>query len=119
MSASRHHTSCCTSDVLQAHDAQGQECVGLVLVFCGEQRSLHKCISQYYSLVNTTVWFGSIISLFALQVVPTMYSDVRNKTIHSNQYSVTEHFKRAEIQQGQNMPGVFFFYDLSPIKVTS
>ena len=46
-----------------------------------------------------------------------MYSDVRNKTIHSNQYSVTEHFKRAEIQQGQNMPGVFFFYDLSPIKV--
>ena len=46
-----------------------------------------------------------------------MYSDVRNKTINSNQYSVTEHFKRAEIQQGQNMPGVFFFYDLSPIKV--
>jgi len=56
---------------------------------------------------------------FVLQVVPTMYSDVRNKTIHSNQYSVTEHFKRAEIQQGQNMPGVFFFYDLSPIQVTS
>ena len=52
MSASRHHTSCCTSDVLQAHDAQGQECVGLVLVFCGEQRSLHKCISQYYSMVR-------------------------------------------------------------------
>ena len=48
-----------------------------------------------------------------------MYSDVQNKTIHSNQYSVTEHFKRAEIQQGQNMPGVFFFYDLSPIKVRS
>lgn len=71
------------------------------------------------ALVNTTVWYGSIIMLFALQVVPTMYSDVRNKTIHSNQYSVTEHFKRAEIQQGQNMPGVFFFYDLSPIKVTS
>lgn len=46
-----------------------------------------------------------------------MYSDVRNNTIYSNQYSVTEHFKRADIQQGQNMPGVFFFYDLSPIKV--
>lgn len=53
-----------------------------------------------------------------LQVVPTMYSDVRNNTIFSNQYSVTEHFKRADIQQGQNMPGVFFFYDLSPIKVS-
>ena len=52
-----------------------------------------------------------------LQVVPTIYRDVRNNTINSNQYSVTEHFKRADIQQGQNMPGVFFFYDLSPIKV--
>ena len=52
-----------------------------------------------------------------VQVVPTIYSDVRNNTIYSNQYSVTEHFKRADIQQGQNMPGVFFFYDLSPIKV--
>ena len=54
-----------------------------------------------------------------LQVVPTMYSDVRNNTIFSNQYSVTEHFKRADIEQGQNMPGVFFFYDLSPIKVST
>lgn len=54
---------------------------------------------------------------YFLKVVPTIYSDVRNNTIYSNQYSVTEHFKRAEIQQGQNMPGVFFFYDLSPIKV--
>ncbi|KAL3144177.1 hypothetical protein ABBQ32_003961 [Trebouxia sp. C0010 RCD-2024] len=54
---------------------------------------------------------------YFLKVVPTMYSDVRNNTIFSNQYSVTEHFKPADVQQGQNMPGVFFFYDLSPIKV--
>ena len=63
--------------------------------------------------VTSSVWS----KILCLQVVPTIYSDVRNKTIYSNQFSVTEHFKRAEIQQGQNMPGVFFFYDLSPIKV--
>ncbi len=53
MSASRHRTPCCTyrtSNVLQAHNVRGQECVVLVLVFCGEQKPLHKCISQYNSM---------------------------------------------------------------------
>lgn len=31
------------------------------------------------------------------------------------QYSVTEHFKSSEL--GAAVPGVFFFYDISPIKV--
>lgn len=31
------------------------------------------------------------------------------------QFSVTEHFRPSE--QGHSLPGVFFFYDLSPIKV--
>lgn len=52
-----------------------------------------------------------------LQVVPTMYTDLRNRTIHTNQYSVTEHFKESNIPMQHNLPGVFFFYDLSPIKV--
>jgi len=29
----------------------------------------------------------------AAQVVPTLYTDVRNNTISTNQYSVTEYFK--------------------------
>lgn len=33
------------------------------------------------------------------------------------QFSVTEHFKDAELSRSQSLPGVFFFYDLSPIKV--
>ena len=53
-----------------------------------------------------------------LQVVPTIYSNLRNDTISTNQYSVTEHFKESNIPMQHNLPGVFFYYDLSPIKVT-
>lgn len=50
------------------------------------------------------------------QVVPTIYVNSHNHTINSNQYSVTEHFKGSADFQAQ-LPGVFFYYDLSPIKV--
>jgi len=52
-----------------------------------------------------------------LQVVPTEYSDLKNHTIATNQYSVTEHFKESNIPRQHNLPGVFFYYDMSPIKV--
>nr|GME04824.1 endoplasmic reticulum-Golgi intermediate compartment protein 3-like [Ipomoea batatas] len=55
---------------------------------------------------------------YFLKVVPTVYTDVNGYTIQSNQFSVTEHFKGSEAGQLQSLPGVFFFYDLSPIKVT-
>jgi len=54
---------------------------------------------------------------YFLKVVPTSYIDIRNSTIHSNQFSVTENFKGSNIEAGRNLPGVFFFYDLSPIMV--
>lgn len=49
--------------------------------------------------------------------MPTIYQDIRNRTILTNQYSVTEHFKQSDVPTGHQLPGVFFFYDLSPIKV--
>ncbi|KAL9245162.1 hypothetical protein vseg_018842 [Gypsophila vaccaria] len=55
---------------------------------------------------------------YFLKVVPTVYTDLSGHTIQSNQFSVTEHFKSASAGQFQSLPGVFFFYDLSPIKVT-
>ncbi|KAF9687300.1 hypothetical protein SADUNF_Sadunf02G0079200 [Salix dunnii] len=60
---------------------------------------------------------------FILQVVPTVYIDVSGYTIPSNQmfffqFSVNEHFMGADIGRLQSLPGVFVFYDLSPIKVT-
>ncbi|KAJ4765287.1 Endoplasmic reticulum-Golgi intermediate compartment protein 3 [Rhynchospora pubera] len=56
---------------------------------------------------------------YFIKVVPTVYTDINNHTIQSNQFSVTEHFRVAEVGQVQSLPGVFFFYDLSPIKVMS
>ncbi|CAI7908428.1 unnamed protein product [Closterium sp. NIES-54] len=54
---------------------------------------------------------------YFIKVVPTMYTDSHNHTIASNQFSVTEHFRPAPSHDQQSLPGVFFFYDLSPIKV--
>ncbi|GMH16384.1 hypothetical protein Nepgr_018225 [Nepenthes gracilis] len=53
---------------------------------------------------------------YFVKVVPTVYTNVKDRTIVSNQFSVTEHFR--ESQSGRYVPGVFFFYDFSPIKVT-
>lgn len=33
------------------------------------------------------------------------------------QFSVTEHFRSVSSREGQGLPGVFFFYELSPIMV--
>ena len=38
-------------------------------------------------------------------------------TNDSVQYSVTEHFKSVEFGSSQSIPGVFFYYDISPVKV--
>ncbi|XP_002530273.2 endoplasmic reticulum-Golgi intermediate compartment protein 3 [Ricinus communis] len=54
---------------------------------------------------------------YFLKVVPTIYTDIRGRTVRSNQYSVTEHFKKSEFARLDSPPGVFFFYDFSPIKV--
>ena len=49
-------------------------------------------------------------------MVPTIYTTTANKTLSTNQYSVTEHFRPSDVMGGHNLPGIFFFYDLSPIK---
>ncbi|KAL8208947.1 hypothetical protein R6Q57_008359, partial [Mikania cordata] len=54
---------------------------------------------------------------YFIKVVPTIYTNIRGHSIKSNQFSVTEHYKRPEFGR-RSLPGVFFFYDLSPIKVT-
>lgn len=55
---------------------------------------------------------------YFIKVVPTEYTSVRGHTIQSNQFSVTEHYKSSDEDHFRSLPGVFFFYDLSPIKVT-
>lgn len=53
---------------------------------------------------------------YFIKVVPTIYIDIRGHKIHSNQFSVTEHF-RDEHSYPKSAPGVYFIYDFSPIKV--
>ncbi|RWR74841.1 Endoplasmic reticulum vesicle transporter [Cinnamomum micranthum f. kanehirae] len=53
---------------------------------------------------------------YFIKVVPTIYTDIRGRKIQSNQFSVTEHLSIAD-GYPQRLPGVFFFYDFSPIKV--
>lgn len=55
---------------------------------------------------------------YFIKVVPTVYTDISGRTIQSNQFSVTEHFIVDDAGRSHSIPGVFFFYDLSPIKVT-
>jgi hypothetical protein len=50
-------------------------------------------------------------------VVPTEFSSLNGSSITTNQFSVTENFRAADTQGGRNLPGLFFFYDLSPIRV--
>ena len=54
---------------------------------------------------------------YFLKVVPTNYQQIRGGLVATNQFSVTDHFKNVDASAGQHLPGVFFFYDLSPIKV--
>ena len=35
----------------------------------------------------------------------------------TNQYSVTEHFQRVNMRTGRQLPGVYIYYDLSPLRV--
>ena len=53
---------------------------------------------------------------YFLKVVPTAFSGAARMT-STNQFAVTDHFKQVDAEEGRHLPGVFFFYDLSPIKV--
>ncbi|KAJ6808690.1 endoplasmic reticulum-Golgi intermediate compartment protein 3-like [Iris pallida] len=53
---------------------------------------------------------------YFIKVVPTIYTDIRGHKIHSNQFSVTEHFRDSDVYP-KPPPGVYFIYDFSPIKV--
>jgi hypothetical protein len=102
------------------------------------------CSSMTY---HCSCWnYMRILLSFSIQVVPTIYTDLRRNKIHSNQvsgvnwiivqlfyvlwavimllllvylhsqFSVTEHFRDGNVRP-KPQPGVFFFYDFSPIKV--
>jgi len=63
----------------------------------GERHSMH----QYY-----------------VKVVPTTYTFLNGTSIHTNQYSVTEHTRHVSPGSSKGLPGIFFFYEVSPMHVS-
>jgi hypothetical protein len=60
---------------------------------------------------------GGGMFMYYAKVVPTNYHYLDGKVIDTNQFSVTEHFRTVKKTEGQGLPGVFIFYELSPIMV--
>lgn len=54
---------------------------------------------------------------YYVQIVPTEYRFLNGTKIQSNQYSVTEHMRHVSPGSNRGLPGVFFFYEVSPLHV--
>ena len=52
---------------------------------------------------------------YYVKVVPTVYSYLDGSTREVWQYSVTEHVRHVTPGSGRGLPGVFFFYEVSPL----
>jgi len=55
---------------------------------------------------------------YFVKIVPTTYNKVNSEVLATNQYSVTYHYRGLDQAAGRGLPGVFVFYDLSPIMCT-
>jgi hypothetical protein len=54
---------------------------------------------------------------YYVKVVPTRYRELGKKEdIISNQYSVTEHLRHLAPGSGRGLPGVYFYYETSPVQ---
>eukprot|EP00529_Nitzschia_sp_RCC80_P024748 CAMPEP_0113481448 /NCGR_PEP_ID=MMETSP0014_2-20120614/22415_1 /TAXON_ID=2857 /ORGANISM="Nitzschia sp." /LENGTH=454 /DNA_ID=CAMNT_0000374947 /DNA_START=27 /DNA_END=1391 /DNA_ORIENTATION=- /assembly_acc=CAM_ASM_000159 len=54
---------------------------------------------------------------YYFKIVPTVYRYLNGTVIQSNQFSVTEHLRHVNPGSGRGLPGVFFFYEISPLHV--
>lgn len=53
---------------------------------------------------------------YYVKIVPTKYRYLSGQEIESNQYSVTEHVRHLAPGSGRGVPGVYFYYELSPVQ---
>lgn len=78
---------------------------------------------EYPGVVNPldktskTIHVGGGIFQYYIKVVPTRYEFLNGTVIDTNQYSVTEHSTNVMNKEGLGLPGVFVFYEVSPIAV--
>eukprot|EP01042_Synura_sphagnicola_P000180 gene180-181_t len=55
---------------------------------------------------------------YYVKIVPTKYSYLSGRVVESNQYSVTEHLRHLSPGSGKGLPGVYFYYEISPLQAT-
>ncbi|KOB76891.1 Ptx1 protein [Operophtera brumata] len=61
---------------------------------------------------------GAVMFQYYLKIIPTLYVNLNNNLVHTNQFSVTRHQKSVNnVNAESGMPGVFFSYELSPLMV--
>ena len=53
---------------------------------------------------------------YYIKIVPTRYKGLDGREIESNQYAVTEHMRHLSPGSGKALPGLYFFYELSPVQ---
>jgi hypothetical protein len=59
---------------------------------------------------------GSVFYQYFIKVVPSAVQYLNSTELSTNQYSVTQ-YEKAQTDGSRSMPGVFFNYDISPMKV--
>jgi len=60
-----------------------------------------------------------VLFQYYTKVVPTVSVDESGKELNSYQFSVTTHQTNVKRKTGRGLPGVFFFYEISPLQVRS
>ena len=80
----------------------GQEFPGDIYQLDGQERMIEDAYGMYQ---------------YYVQIVPTKYVFLNGTTIQTNQYSVTEHMRHVSPGSNKGLPGVFFFYEVSPLHV--
>lgn len=53
---------------------------------------------------------------YYIKIVPTRYKGLDGREIESNQYAVTEHMRHLSPGSGKALPGLYFFYEVSPVQ---
>lgn len=60
---------------------------------------------------------GTSIFQYYAKIVPTQYCTLGGNVEVTNQYSVTMHETKLKLKEGYGIPGVYFFYEFSPLMV--
>eukprot|EP00904_Undaria_pinnatifida_P008970 jgi/Undpi1/5202/HiC_scaffold_2.g00484.m1 len=82
----------------------------------GHASAKHEAASTVLEGHHKTVQDTHAMHQYFLQLVPTVYRFTDGATVRSNQYSATEHLKHVHSGPSAGLPGVYFYYEVSPVQ---